>query len=203
VRGEHPEFVFTRAGNPLTGMNNSGWKAARRRAASRYEETLKAPCPNGFRGIPVHDLKHTFGRSLRAACVSFEDRQDLLGHKSARITTQQCVPGIVPQKSRIAATAQLGVTRKCRKNWWKGRNQYRLRKSMKDSTIFAFRQLPYHQFSAQALLSNKLSHLADCREERERVVQTTWVRSPNSKEAAAWGECIRVIHPHEFSDLLA
>jgi integrase len=87
VRGEHPEFVFTRAGNPLTGMNNSGWKAARRRAAARFEETLKAPCPSGFRRIRMHDLKHTFGRRLRAACVSFEDRQDLLGHKSARITT--------------------------------------------------------------------------------------------------------------------
>jgi integrase len=31
--------------------------------------------------------KHTFGRRLRAAGVSYEDRQDLLGHKSARITT--------------------------------------------------------------------------------------------------------------------
>ena len=35
----------------------------------------------------VHDLKHTFGRRLRAAGVSFEDRQDLLGHKSNKITT--------------------------------------------------------------------------------------------------------------------
>ena len=35
----------------------------------------------------VHDLKHTFGRRLRAAGVSFEDRQDLLGHKSGRMTT--------------------------------------------------------------------------------------------------------------------
>ncbi len=35
----------------------------------------------------VHDLKHTFGRRLRATGVSFEDRQDLLGHKSGRITT--------------------------------------------------------------------------------------------------------------------
>ena len=55
---------------------------------ARTEETLKAPCPSGFRQIRVHDLKHTFSRRLRAACVSFEDRQDLLGHKSARITTQ-------------------------------------------------------------------------------------------------------------------
>jgi integrase len=37
--------------------------------------------------VRVHDLKHTFGRRLRAAEVSFEDRQDLLGHKSSRITT--------------------------------------------------------------------------------------------------------------------
>ena len=35
----------------------------------------------------MHDLKHTFGRRLRSAGVSFEDRQDLLGHKSGRITT--------------------------------------------------------------------------------------------------------------------
>jgi len=32
-------------------------------------------------------LKHTFGRRLRAAGVSFEDRQDLLGHRSGKITT--------------------------------------------------------------------------------------------------------------------
>jgi hypothetical protein len=37
--------------------------------------------------VRVHDLKHTYGRRLRAAGVSFEDRQDLLGHKSTRITT--------------------------------------------------------------------------------------------------------------------
>jgi len=32
-------------------------------------------------------LKHTYGRRLRAAGVDFEDRQDLLGHKSVRVTT--------------------------------------------------------------------------------------------------------------------
>jgi integrase len=36
--------------------------------------------------VRVHDLKHTFGRRLRAAGASFEDRQDLLGHRSGRIT---------------------------------------------------------------------------------------------------------------------
>jgi len=36
----------------------------------------------GFRRVRVHHMKHTFGRRLRAAGVSFEDRQDLLGHKN-------------------------------------------------------------------------------------------------------------------------
>ncbi len=87
MRGIHPVYVFTRRGERVAGMNNSGWHAARRRAAAKYEETFGVSCPEGFRQVRVHDLKHTFGRRLRAAGVSFEDRQDLLGHKSARITT--------------------------------------------------------------------------------------------------------------------
>jgi len=46
--------------------------------------TILARCPKSRGKI---NLKHTFGRRLRAAGVSFEDRQDLLGHKSTRITT--------------------------------------------------------------------------------------------------------------------
>ena len=86
VRNVHATIVFTRKGIPLSGMNSSGWKAARRRAAVRYPQVIGKPCPAGFRRIRVHDLKHTFGRRLRAVGVSFEDRQDLLGHKSARMT---------------------------------------------------------------------------------------------------------------------
>ena len=41
----------------------------------------------GVRHVRFHDLRHTFGRRLRAAGVSFEDRQDLLGHRSTRVTT--------------------------------------------------------------------------------------------------------------------
>lgn len=72
VRGIHPEYVFTYKGNPIKRILNTGWQQAR-------DQT----------GIPVrvHDLKHTFGRRLRAAGVSYEDRQDLLGHRSGRITT--------------------------------------------------------------------------------------------------------------------
>ena len=52
----------------------------------------------------VHDLKHTFGRRLRAAGVSFEDRQDLLGHKSSRITTHYSGPELA---SLIAAAEKV------------------------------------------------------------------------------------------------
>jgi integrase len=54
-RGAHDEFVFTHEGQPQPRMNNSGWKAARRRAAARSEAELGAPCPAGFRSIRVHD----------------------------------------------------------------------------------------------------------------------------------------------------
>jgi integrase len=54
----------------------------------------------GLPQVRVHDLKHTFGRRLRAAGVSFEDRQDLLGHRSGRITTHYSMPEL---ESLIAA----------------------------------------------------------------------------------------------------
>jgi integrase len=72
-RGKHETHVFTFRGKPIAHMLNSAWKRAREKA--------------DLRQVRVHDLKHTFGRRLRAAGVSFEDRQDLLGHRSGRITT--------------------------------------------------------------------------------------------------------------------
>lgn len=91
-RGRHPTHVFVRSykrdeTRPVTKMNNTAWKAARQRAAEVWQERHGESAPAGFRSVRVHDLKHTFGRRLRAAGVSFEDRQDLLGHKSGRITT--------------------------------------------------------------------------------------------------------------------
>ena len=72
-RGQDPSYVFAYRGRALHHMLNHGWCKARERA--------------GLTMVRVHDLKHTFGRRLRAAGVSFEDRQDLLGHRSSRITT--------------------------------------------------------------------------------------------------------------------
>lgn len=102
-RGVDPRHVFTYcpparkarpreprtapARRPLGTMITKAWTKARERAADKWERMKGEPAPEGFRTVRVHDLKHTFGRRLRAAGVSFEDRQDLLGHKSARITT--------------------------------------------------------------------------------------------------------------------
>ena len=77
---------------PLKKMNNTAWKNGRERAADKMEALSGQPAPIGFRRVRVHDLKHTFGRRLRAAGVSDEDRQDLLGHKSGRITTHYSAP---------------------------------------------------------------------------------------------------------------
>lgn len=72
-RGIDRVHVFTYEGRPITRMLTSGWLRARKKA--------------GLPQVRVHDLKHAFGRRLQAAGVSFEDRQDLLGHRSGRITT--------------------------------------------------------------------------------------------------------------------
>lgn len=105
-RGKHPDYVFTVAKSvhqdpedrrspiiatqyePVTKIYNSGWKAARGRAAEAYQERFGRTALTGFAKFRVHDLRHTFASRLRSAGVSFEDRQDLLGHEAGRITTQ-------------------------------------------------------------------------------------------------------------------
>lgn len=86
-RGKDDDWVFPHRGNRLTKLYNSGWKTARERAAARYLDDIGAPCPAGFTSVRVHDLKHTFGRRLRAAGVTLETRKALLGHRSGDITT--------------------------------------------------------------------------------------------------------------------
>lgn len=95
-RGRHSVHVFTCKGKPITRMMTSGWKRARIRA--------------GLQQVRVHDLKHTFGRRLRAAGVSFEDRQDLLGHRSGRITTHYSATEL----SRLIESANTVVDRDTR-----------------------------------------------------------------------------------------
>ena len=79
-RGLDEECVFPYGtdGGPRLQMNNSEWKRAWREAGLPVDDVYK-------RG--VHNLKHTFGRRLRAAGVSREDRKVLLGHRNGDITT--------------------------------------------------------------------------------------------------------------------
>ena len=107
VRGQHSEYVFTYQGRPISRMLNSAWKRAREKADLN---------------VRVHDLKHTFGRRLRAAGVCFEDRQDLLGHKSGRITTHYSaaeIEGLVLAANKVCdlkhSTPILRTLRSCQK----------------------------------------------------------------------------------------
>jgi integrase len=100
-QGIHPEFVFTYRrplpkmpqklsqwpNTPITGMNTTSWVAARATAAKKYSEQFGRPAPWGFEHVRVHDLKHTFGRRLRAAGIGEETRKVLLGHTNGDITT--------------------------------------------------------------------------------------------------------------------
>jgi integrase len=65
-RSLHPVWVFRFRGRRINHMNNSGWQDARRDA--------------GLPLVRVHDLRHSFACRLRAAGVSAEDREALLGH---------------------------------------------------------------------------------------------------------------------------
>jgi len=78
VRGVHSDFVFTYRGRPVTKINNTAWKRARAAV--------------GLPQVRVHDLKHTFGRRLRAAGVPLETRKVLLGHKNGDITSHYSAP---------------------------------------------------------------------------------------------------------------
>jgi integrase len=93
-RGMHEEFVFSYRGNQLRSMHNSAYQRARR------EE--------GLSHVRVHDWKHTFGRRLRAAGVSLEDRQVLLGHKNGSVTTHYSIPEL---KSLVEAADSVLSTR--------------------------------------------------------------------------------------------
>jgi len=78
VRGNNSEYVFTYRGNPVKRLNNSAWKRARN--------------VSGLPMVRIHDLKHTFGRRLRAAGVSLETRKVLLGHRNGDITSHYSAP---------------------------------------------------------------------------------------------------------------
>ena len=62
-------------------------KAAEVDTANHHE-----PVVWGFANLRVHDLKHTFGRRLRAAGVPLETRKVLLGRRNGDITSHYSAP---------------------------------------------------------------------------------------------------------------
>lgn len=86
-RGVNKDWVFPYNGTAMHRMNDSAWKKARIRAAKLWQEKNLRPAHPGYLSIRIHDLKHTFGRRLRAAGVTEEDRKALLGHKNGSITS--------------------------------------------------------------------------------------------------------------------
>lgn len=86
-RRTHKPLTERGAGEPVGCINNGGWQGARKRAAAKYAEKFGRAAPWGFEHVRVHDLKHTFGRRLRAAGVGEETRKVLLGHTNGDITT--------------------------------------------------------------------------------------------------------------------
>ena len=75
---------------PVSKSKRSDYYALRvivkREAIRRFIDTYW-PLHSMFCRVRVHDLKHTFGRRLRSARVSHEDRKILLGHTNGEITT--------------------------------------------------------------------------------------------------------------------
>ena len=94
-RGKHAEYVFTFKGESVLRINGHAWRKARERA--------------GLAQCRVHDLRHTFGRRLRAANVSFENRQDLLGHKSGRITDHYCKAEVVGLREAVEKLSRVNL----------------------------------------------------------------------------------------------
>ena len=93
-RGQHPHRVFTFRGRPVESMYNTAWKRAREEAARAYARACDEPVSWGFEHLRVHDMKHTFGRRLRAAGVPLETRKVLLGHRNGDITSHYSAPEI-------------------------------------------------------------------------------------------------------------
>ena len=116
----HEDNVFSYRDNPIKRLHNSAWKTGWKKAGLPMEKGI-------LKG--VHNLRHTFGRRLRAAGIPNETRKALLGHAYGDITThysaaelQELVTAVEKILNRnIAQTPTLTVVKRtvekaCRKN---------------------------------------------------------------------------------------
>lgn len=106
-RGLDPVWVFPYEERALHRMNDTAWRSARKRAAEKWKKAHGVPAHPGFVRLRVHDLKHTFGRRLRAADVPEEDRKALLGHTDGSVTSHYSaaeLAKLIEYANRVAAT---------------------------------------------------------------------------------------------------
>ncbi|WP_407316883.1 tyrosine-type recombinase/integrase [Pseudomonas sp. nanlin1] len=110
-RGISREWVFPYNDSAMHRMNDSAWKKARVRAAKLWQEKNLRPAHPGYASIRIHDLKHSFGRRLRAAGVTEEDRKALLGHKNGSITSHYSgaeLGHLIEAANKVSATDSRG-----------------------------------------------------------------------------------------------
>lgn len=106
-RGLDPEWLFPSEGRALHRMNDTAGVARESAPQRSGRSSTAAPAHPGFGRVRVHDLKHTFGRRLRAADVPEEDRRALLGHTVGSITSHYSaaeLTELIEYANRIAAT---------------------------------------------------------------------------------------------------
>lgn len=80
-RGMHPTHVFTYRGHPITGMLNTAWENARKKA--------------GVADVNVHDLRHTVGLRLRESKVAETTISAILWHSNKSMTEHYSMAQIV------------------------------------------------------------------------------------------------------------
>lgn len=113
-RGLDPVWVFPYGvpeGTPMHRINGWAWRKARTRAAKIWQEKYLRSAHEGFANVRVHDLKHSFGRRLRAAGVSQEDRKVLLGHTNGNVTSHYSgaeLGQLIEAANKISATDSRG-----------------------------------------------------------------------------------------------
>jgi len=102
-RRKHPVYVFPYRDKRIGNINNSAWINAWKKAG--------LPIDGSYNKGP-HNLKHTFGRRLRAAGVPLETRKVLLHHKSGDITTHYSgaeLKELIDSVEKLCAT-ESGIT---------------------------------------------------------------------------------------------